>query len=372
MTLKLSRRAVAALPLAAALPTIAVRRARAALPPITDAAGRMVVLPGPAQRIVLGFNFEEFTAVVGADGWKRVVGFDKRQWATNRPTTWERYKAVIPGLADIPDVGDTETGSFSAERVMALRPDLLIMLAVGYALRASEMAQIEAAGVPILLVDYNAQTLAKHVAGTLAMGQATGNEDRARALVELYTTKVADIRKRVEGLPAPKGYVENGSAGPGTFGNTYNDAMWGRMLQTAGGTNIAAGRIPTGWAPLAPETVLAAMPDQVFLLGASWASSPAAVKAGFGVSEADARRSIAPYADRPGWSALLAVRNRELHVIETSLARSLWDWTATEYIAKSLHPERFADVDPVADLRRYHERFLPVAFDGCWMAREAA
>ena len=147
--------------------------------------------------------------------------------------------------------------------------------------------------------------------------------------------------------------------------------MWGRMLQTAGGTNIAAGRIPAGWAPLAPEAVLAAAPDQVFLLGASWASSPDAARAGFGVSEAEARRSIAAYADRTGWSALPAVRDRELHVVETSLARSLWDWTATEYIAKQLHPERFGDVDPVADLRRYHEQYLPVAFDGCWMTRLA-
>ena len=367
MTLALTRRAATLLPLAAALPG----RARAAMPPITDAAGRTIVLARPAERIVLGFNFEEFTAVAGADGWKRVVGFNKRQWATNRPATWERYKAAIPNLADMPDVGDTETGTFSAERVLALRPDLLVMLAVGYTLRASEMAQVAAAGVPILLVDYNAQTVAKHVAGTLALGHATGNEDRAQALADLYASKLADIRKRAVGLPAPKAYVENGSAGPGTFGNSYNDAMWGRMLQTAGGINIAAGRIPTGWAPLAPETVLAALPDQVFLLGASWTHSPSAVKAGFGVSEAEARRSIAPYVDRPGWNALPAVRNRELHVIETSLARSLWDWTATEYIAKQLHPDRFGDVDPVADLRRYHEQFLPVAFDGCWMTRLA-
>ncbi len=369
MSLAITRRTATIL--AAALPTVITGRARAALPPITDAAGRTVVLPAPAERIVLGFNFEEFTAVAGPDGWKRVVGFDKRQWAINRPATWDRYKAVIPGLADLPDVGDTETGTFSAERVLSLRPDLLVMLAAGYTLRAAEMAQVAAAGVPILLVDYNAQTVEKHVAGTLALGRATGNEERARVLAELYRGKVADIRRRAEGLPTPKVYVENGSAGPATFGNTYNDAMWGRMLQTAGSTNIAAGRIPTGWAPLAPETVLAAAPDQVFLLGASWASSPNAVKAGFGVSEAEARRSIAAYADRTGWSALPAVRDRELHVLETSLARSLWDWTATEYIAKQLHPERFGDVDPVADLRRYHEQYLPVAFDGCWMTRLA-
>ncbi len=365
MTVALSRRAAMLLPLAAALPS----RARAAMPPITDALGRTVTLRAPAERIALGFNFEEFTAVAGAAGWQRVVGFDRRQWATNRPTTWARYQAAIPGLSQIPDIGDTETGSFSAERVLGLRPDLLITLAAGYTLRAAEMARLEAAGVPVLVVDYNAQTVAKHVASTLALGAATSNEERARTLADLYTDRVADIARRVQGVTPPRGYVENGSGGPAVFGNTYNDAMWGRMLERAGGRNIASGHIPAGWSPLSPEYVLAAAPGFAFILGASWTGSPAAARAGFGVSEAEAQASIAPYAARPGWAGLPAVRGSELHVIETSLARSLWDWTATQYIAKAMHPDRFADMDPVAELRRYHERFLPVAFDGCWMTR---
>ncbi len=365
MTAVLSRRAAMLLPLAAALPG----RARAAMPPIIDALGRSVALRAPAERIALGFNFEEVTAVAGAAGWARVVGFDRRQWATNRPATWARYQAAIPGLSQLADIGDTETGSFSAERVLGLRPDLLITLAAGYTLRAAEMARVEAAGVPVLVVDYNAQPVAKHVASTLALGSATGNEDRARVLAQLYADKVADITRRVQGLPQPKTYVENGSGGPSVFGNTYNDAMWGRMLERAGGANIAAGHIPTGWSPLSPEYVLAAAPGFAFILGASWTASPAAARAGFGVSEAEARASIASYAARPGWAELPAVQAGELYVVETSLARSLWDWTATSYIAKQMHPERFADVDPVAELRRYHERFLPVAFDGCWMTR---
>ena len=42
------------------------------------------------------------------------------------------------------------------------------------------------------------------------------------------------------------------------------------------------------------------------------------------------------------------------HAIETGLARSLWDWTGTQYIAKQLHPTAFSDIDPVESLRRYH------------------
>jgi iron complex transport system substrate-binding protein len=42
---------------------------------IVDALGRQIALKAPAQRIVLGFNYEEYTAVAGPAGWDRVVGF---------------------------------------------------------------------------------------------------------------------------------------------------------------------------------------------------------------------------------------------------------------------------------------------------------
>ena len=361
----ISRRAFWILPLAAALP----HRARAAIPPITDALGRTVTLPGPAERIVVGFNFEEFTAVAGPGGWDRVVGFDRHQWENNRRASWTRYQAAIPRLSGLADIGDTEKDTFSVERVLGLKPDLLITLGAGYASRAPLMAQIEQAGVPILVVDYNAQTLEKHVASTLALGQATGNEDRAHALADLYRKQLGDIELRVQGRPKPKVYVELGYGGPGVIGNTYNNAMWGRMVEFAGGNNIAAGRIPTGWAPMSPEYVLAAGPDHIFITAASWTNAPSAVRAGYDYDIETTRRTLAPYAGRPGWNALPAIRDGELHAIETGLARSLWDWTGTQYIAKQLHPDVFADVDPVESLRHYHEQFLPVRFEGCWMAR---
>ena len=98
----ISRRAFWILPLAAALP----HRARAAMPPITDALGRTVALQGPAERIVVGFNFEEFTAVAGPGGWDRVVGFDRHQWENNRRASWVRYRAAIPRLSTLADIGE--------------------------------------------------------------------------------------------------------------------------------------------------------------------------------------------------------------------------------------------------------------------------
>jgi ABC-type Fe3+-hydroxamate transport system substrate-binding protein len=339
------------------------------MPPIVDAIGRSVVLKAPAERIVLGFNYEEFTAIGGAAAWERVVGFNRKQWAVNRPSLWARYQKAIPRLAALPDIGEIEDGSFSPETVLSLRPDLLVMIGYDYKAYAPVMQQIEAAGVPILVLDFQAQEPAKHIAGTLALGAAIGANDRARALADLYRDRVADIQRRVTGQPAPRAYFELGAGGPGVVGNTYNGAMWGRLVETAGGANIAAGKIAGPWGPMAPEAVLAARPEFVFLSGSSWAVAQGAIRTGYDVDADTARARLLGYVQRPGWSDLPAVKNGNLFAVDAGLARALWDWTAMQYIAKQMHPDAFADIDPVTSLRDYHATYLPVPYDGTWMVR---
>jgi hypothetical protein len=55
--------------------------------------------------------------------------------------------------------------------------------------------------------------------------------------------------------------------------------------------------------------------------------------------------------------------------MEHGLCRALFDYCPTYFMAKAIHPEAFSDVDPVGELRRYHEQFLPVTFAGTWMER---
>ena len=366
MSLKLTRRAALVLPLAAALPA----RARAQAMTITDAIGRNITLKGPAQRVALGFNFEEFTAVAGAEGWNKVVGFSHRQWAVNRQAVYARYLAAVPALANVADVGAAEDKSFSVEKTLSLRPDLLVIDKWGFSTLAPMMQQLEQAGVPVLVVDYQAQIPASHVAGTQTLGQAMGTLDRARELAELYAKRSADVRQRALAAgTSPKIYFEIGMGGADVIGNTYNNAIWGALLELVGGINIAKGKIPGGWGPIAPEFVLAAAPDFVFITGSSWANAPNAVRTGYDTDLATTRRTLAPYARRPGWETLPAIKNGELYTIEAGLARCLMDYVAMQYIAKQLFPAQTADLDPVSELHAYHEKYLPVKFEGTWMAR---
>ena len=74
-----------------------------------------------------------------------------------------------------------------------------------------QVRQIEALGIPVMVIDYNAEIPERHVASTLALGMATGNEERAHTLAKLYVDKLADITTPRRHQPVkPKAYIEFG------------------------------------------------------------------------------------------------------------------------------------------------------------------
>jgi iron complex transport system substrate-binding protein len=339
-------------------------------PRIVDVLGREVRLTAPPRRVVTMFNYEEFTAIAGVEGWRRVVGMNRFVWEGWRPAIFSRYSAVIPNLGGQPDVGSTDEGTFSAEKVIALRPDLLIVPQWSWASMETARAQIEAAGIAILVIDYNAQIVERHVASTLAIGAAMGTPERAAALAERYRRNMGDIQTRVARVNTgakPKVHFELGQAGAEIIGNSYAGTMWGKLATDIGAQNIAEGKLPGPWGPLAAETTLAANPDFIFIAGSSWVNRPNAVKTGYDVAPEETRRSLAPYAARPLWQNLAAIRRGEIHAIEHGLCRTLFDDTAALYIAKRIWPGAFEGMDPVAVFADYHAKYLPVAFSGTWM-----
>ena len=162
---RLSRRATLGLGLS--LPFVAHANAHPLV--LRDVNHRAVTLKGPAERIVLSFYHEEFTAIAGAAGWDRVVGFNRAQWATNRTAIFNRYQKPIPRLTGMPDVGSTEDNTFSLEKILALRPDLVILPDLSFQVLGEQVRQLEALGIPVLVTDYNAQVRVERLAEKVAV-----------------------------------------------------------------------------------------------------------------------------------------------------------------------------------------------------------
>ena len=194
---------------------------------VTDALGRKVKVTSPVQRVVINFNYEEFTAVAGKEGWDKVVGMSRTPWEGWRPAIFKRYTAVIPNLQAMPDVGHSDEGTFSAEKIIALKPDVLFIAEWTFNALKTARDQIEAAGIPIVVIDYNAQVLERHLASTRAIGKVMGTDARAEELASLYDREYKNILARIAraGGPRKKVYVELGQAGPDTVGNSYSGTM---------------------------------------------------------------------------------------------------------------------------------------------------
>lgn len=359
----------AALPLLAASPAVAEIRA-------TDLEGREVAIAAPAGRVLLGFNYEDFIAVVGPGALDRVVALSRSPWRDWRPRQYAAYAAALPALERLADVGDVDSGSFSVEAAVAARPDLAILAAWQYRALGGGVAKLEAAGVPVAVIDFNAQTLERHVASTRLIGRLMGAEPRAERLAGEYRAAVEDTLARVAraggaGTVRRRVYVELGQKGPAEYGNSYGRGMWAGVIEMAGGHNIAAGQIGN-WGPLSPEYVLASRPEVVLITGSEWLKAPNAVLMGFGIDAAQTRERLAGYRERPGWAALPAVAAGEVHALYHGGARTLYDYVYLRYLAKVLHPAAFADVDPQAELERFYSDNLPVAANGTFMLRLAA
>lgn len=163
----------------------------------TDVKGRTVTIP-KCQNVVLGFYYEDYLAIAGSRALDKVVGLSLSTWKDWRPNQFKAYEAALPKLSTIADIGNTEDGTFSIEKVIAAKPDLLILAAWSYDTLGEGIKQIEAAGIPIVTLDYNSQTVEKHVASTLALGKLMGTEDRAGQLADTYKNAMDDIHSRIE------------------------------------------------------------------------------------------------------------------------------------------------------------------------------
>ncbi len=337
---------------------------------VTDVLGRTVEVPDDPQKVLLGFYFEDFFAIVGPDAYERVTAISKDAWQGWRSLQWQAYSKTTPRIEELSDVGEVDAGTFSIEAALASGADVAILAAWQYNALGEAVETLEAAGIPVVVADYNAQTVEKHVASTQLIGAVMGAEERAAQLADEYEAAVADVRARVAAAKTPtkRVYVELGNRGPQVQGNSYGELMWGGMIITAGGDNIARDQV-SKWAPLNPEYVIAQNPEVIFIAGSGWAGRDQAVRMGPGVDPAVTHERLRPYLDRPGWVDLQAVKDGEVHALYHGGARTLYDYAYLQYIGKVLYPEAFADVDPQATLDRFFATYLPIDAKGSYMTQ---
>ena len=334
---------------------------------VTDLKGRTVTLPANIERVVVTFNLEEYLAVTGEAGVDKLVGWSHKYWKGRRDDAYNAYTKALPALESIPDVG--YNGDISIEAIISLQPDVVLASATGANYNALEPAfdLLHQAGIEVVFFNFHKQTIETHQQSIQLIGKVMGQEERTAELARLYEEQMNLVYDRLKDLAdedRPSVYMEF-SRGPSVIGNSWSEQMWGAQIRECGGVNIAAGQEGAS-VDVPAEQVLAANPDFIIMSGCLQSDDTDNVVMGYGADRELAREHLEAYKSRDGWSSLNAVKNNNMGAIYHDLSRHIFDFAGAQFLAKTLHPDLFADIDPEANLAKFFSDYMPVELDGVW------
>lgn len=332
---------------------------------IEDVLGRQVEVELPAKNVILGFYPEDYMAIGTEKSFDQVIGISRDTWAQWRPASWELYTQHRPSLKNIADIGDVESQTLSIEKVIALKPGVVVLADWQYKGLGFDVDRIEDAGIPVVVIDFNEQSLARHLKSTKVIGQLTGQQERANTIANEYKSAIDQVSSRIakSNQVKPRVYIEFGNKGPSEYSFTYGKNMWGAMVSLAGGDNIAAPFIQW-WGPINPEKVLSAKPEVVLISGTESGKSSDAMLMGQGVERVLAKQRLTAFTKRVGWKVLPAVKDKRVFGIYQGASRSILDASAIQYIAKALYPNLFTDINPEQNYLDFYSKYLPVTPKG--------
>lgn len=273
---------------------------------LTDGLGRSIELAAPAQRIIsIAPSNTEILFALGAG--KQVAGREEMS----------DYPAEAKNVTSIGSVFQ----KINTEAIVALKPDLIL------AAEINSPEQVKALEDLKLNVYYlpNPKTFDELYTNLETVGKLTGRSAEAAKLNEsLKARYAAVIKKLAAAKDAPAVFYEIDAtdptkpytSGPGTFIDL--------VIGLAGGKNIGA-ELKGAFAQLSSEELVKQNPNIIVLGDALYGVTPEAV------------------AQRPGWTALSAVKNKQVFAFDDNLISRpgprLID--GLEQMAKLLHPELF-------------------------------
>ena len=97
---------------------------------------------------------------------------------------YEEYRSKIPALENVPVVGGVEYNDFNLEKLVQLKPDVVIWT-LGVRAQAQETVEpvLAAAGIPIVYIDHHAESIENHSKTTRLLGKLFGKEKRAEEIL---------------------------------------------------------------------------------------------------------------------------------------------------------------------------------------------
>ncbi|MDR6292135.1 iron complex transport system substrate-binding protein [Inquilinus ginsengisoli] len=320
---------------------------------VTDQLSRTVTVPADIQRIVV-LQHQTLDILVELGAADKIVGV-LRSWPSLIPGL-DKY---APQLVGLPTPGDLSTAN--VEELLRLKPDVVFV--TNYA-PAAMIDQIAKAGVPVVAISLSQgegveapklnPTFADDdvayaeglKAGVKLIGAIVGKSERADQLLDYAFSRRAMVQQRVADLPQAD-RVRLYMANPDL--STYGSGKYtGVIMARSGGVNVAAG--VRGATKVSMEDILAWDPQVIFV-----------------------QDRYAPVADQirqgSAWQHVDAVKAGRIYITPEYVKP--WGYPLPEalalgelWMAKTLYPDRFADIDMQAEATAYYQRFYGQPYTG--------
>ncbi|MDK1385575.1 ABC transporter substrate-binding protein [Sinorhizobium sp. 8-89] len=339
---------------------------------VKDVTGRDVEVEVPVKHVILGEGRQIYflAALDREEPFKRVVGW-RDDLAKADPESYAAYLAKYPDIAKLPAFGGMKDGTFDIEQAVALRPDVILMN-VDAKTATEEAGYIEKlgkVGIPLVYVDFREKPMENTEPSMRIMGKLIGKEEKAEEFIKFRAdniAKVTDVLAKAD-AKKPLVFVERAGGYSDDCCMSFGNENFGKMVELAGGVNMAKDIIPGTFGTVNPEQIIAANPDQIIITGGNWQGYVPGgdwVGVGYGADETEARRKLDNLTKRAAFTGVKAVKDGNVHAIWHQFYNNPYQFVAVQQIAKWLHPDLFKDLDPEATFKELHARFLPLPYKG--------
>ncbi len=224
------------------------------------------------------------------------------------------YCNYPPQAAEKPKVGSFAT--IDLEQVVGLEPDLVLATTMHM---AEIVPALQERGIAVFVVD--PQTVAQVLDAIDRIGQLTGAQEAAEALVADMQARIDAVQGKVQDAPRPRVFWELGAelytVGPDTF---IDD-----LITLARGENVAAD-VDSPWPQLSVEAIIMKDPDVIVLADHNYGQTAEMVR------------------ERPGWEDIRAVKEGNIieitddDIVSRPGPRIV---EGLEFLARALHPDLF-------------------------------
>lgn len=346
---------------------------------VVDIYQRKVEIPDHPQRILLGESRMLYTLALidSGDPTEHVVGWpgDMQHYD---PQNWPLYVKAYPHAANIPQLGNNSFNQMSAEKILALKPDLVIL--PRYAKKSTDQGTIESqltlAGIPFIYVDLRVDQLHNTVPSLRLLGDVFNTQQKAEKFIAFYQQHMNYISETLatyhekNQVKKPTVMLQLHLGRRESCCTTVAHGNLADLLDFAGGDNIAAKAFKSVYGEMNPESVIMANPDVYITTGMSGPEKPDDLQLGPLVNTQQAQASfIKLMAQQPVLSSLRAVQDGRAHSVWHTFYLSPFHLIDVELFAKAFYPQLFASLDPQHTLKDMYQQFMPMPLTGTYWSQ---